>query len=197
MVLSDPSSVTTEAHVPEMNDTRREFINALYRRHSDELKRFVAKTFGAGPPDPDDIVQGIFSQLLLRADLDKISNLRAFLYRSAANLVLDHRRGAKVRLRLVESGEAEKLFPVVEELHPEHVLSARERLAIVERTIQALAPLEREIVILNRYHDMTYAEIARRTGMTETQVRRGILSSVMKCEAALKAAESIGSADHV
>ncbi|HVK82074.1 MAG TPA: RNA polymerase sigma factor [Verrucomicrobiae bacterium] len=180
-----------------MSDARRDLFNTLYRRHSGELKRFISKTFGAPPPEPDDIVQGIFSQLMMRDDLDTISNLRAFLFRSASNLVLDTRRSAKVRLRLVESGEAKNLFPVVEELHPEHVLGAKERLAIVERAIQALPPLEREVVILNRYHEMSYADIARRTRRTEAQIRRWVLSSLMKCEAALKAAEAIGSADHV
>ncbi|MEM8572896.1 MAG: sigma factor, partial [Pseudomonadota bacterium] len=74
-------------------------ISVLYQEYAAELAEGLRKRFGNGPPDPDDVAQEAFQKVLERGDLSTIKNLRAFLWRTARNLILsskrsDHRRSA-------------------------------------------------------------------------------------------------------
>jgi len=52
-------------------------------------------------------------------------------------------------------------------IHPEH-------LARLERAVKSLRRIDREIFLARRLDDMSYAEIAERTGLTVRQVERSV-----------------------
>ena len=52
-------------------------------------------------------------------------------------------------------------------IHPEH-------LARLERAVRSLPRIDREIFLARRLDDMSYAEIAERTGLTVKQVERSM-----------------------
>ena len=69
----------------------------------------------------------------------------------------------------------------------ERVLSAKQRLLIVERAIRAMEPKRRAVFVLNRVHELSYAEISRRVGVPETTVKRLVAAAIVACERSLRA----------
>ena len=172
---------------PILSDDDSARINLLYRRYRDSIRRYVTRTFGAGPPDPDDVVHAAFERFALLGDQAPTANPRAFLMRSAHNYVIDQQRRHAVRLRYSKSmqdgGEG------ADDLDAERVLLAKERLEILDRTIRAMDRRHQEVLILNRIHGLNCAEIARRKNYSATMVKRLLAQALLACERALREAD--------
>jgi RNA polymerase sigma-70 factor (ECF subfamily) len=166
-----------------------ESLADLYRRHWAELVRFVARSFGPGPPEPEDVAQAAFAQYGALEKTESVGNPRAFLYRSARNFAVDQKRRMNVRARFAASADAAHLYESADELDAERVLGAKERLRILDRAVRGLEPRARQALVLHRIHDLSYAEIARQTGMSQTQVKRLVALALLACERALREAD--------
>jgi RNA polymerase sigma factor (sigma-70 family) len=66
---------------------------------------------------------------------------------------------------------------------------ARERAAALSAVIEKLPRRQRQALLLNRLHDMSYSEIAERIGSSKSDVRRLIVRALATIEAALEASE--------
>lgn len=159
-------------------------IEALYRRHFASLQRYIARTFGLGPPDPEDAVHAAFERFAALEDRSKIENPHAFLLRSARNVVLDQRRRQTVRSRYRQS--LETISDESDDIDAERVLSAKERWETLERTIRQMDERHREMLIMNRIHGLSYAEIARRKSCSATLVKTVVGQALQICEGALR-----------
>jgi len=164
----------------------RNTLAELYRRYRDDLIRYVAFTFGQGPPEPEDVAQATFAQFAALEGEAEIGNARALLYKIARNHVLDQRRRLNVRARFAKSADVERIGAKADELTAERVICAKERLAIILRVIEALPTDQREIVILSRLHEFNNSEIARRRGVSEANVRRVLARAMAACQLALE-----------
>lgn len=180
-----------DAAQPSRDDGRA--LTELYRRHWRELCRYVASAFGAGPPDPEDVAQAAFAQYAA-LPAHSVGQPRAFLYRSARNFVIDHHRKNVVRVRFAKDALSNP-ETAVDDLHAERVLSSRQRLAIIETTIRNMEPRQRTVFIMNRIHELSFAEIARRTSIPESTVKRLVGVALIACERALRLAEGLAE-DH-
>ncbi|MEM7077581.1 MAG: sigma factor, partial [Pseudomonadota bacterium] len=83
-------------------------LTVAYKDYAKELADGIRSAFGSGPPDPEDVAQEAFHKLYERGDIDSIRNLRAFLWRTARNIVLVAKR--KVDVRNKYDFEVEHLF---------------------------------------------------------------------------------------
>lgn len=169
------------AHAPKLAE--------LYQKHWAELVRFVMRTFGPGPPEPEDAAQAAFEHFAALLHPEEVESPRAFLYRTARNYVLDQKRRLKVRARFAKSADVEEFTGSRDDLDAERVLSAKERLAILEATIRTMEPRMQEVFILHRIHEMSYAEISRRKRIAQTVCKRLVARALLKCERALQDAE--------
>jgi RNA polymerase sigma factor (sigma-70 family) len=158
----------------------------LYRRHLGELTRYIIHTFGAGPPDPEDVVQEAFAQFAALEDPQAVENPRAFLYRSAHNLVVDHHRRHIVRNRFAREQAPAPDAEISDDRDAERVSCARQRLSIVEQAIRSMEPRRRTVFVLHRIHELSYAEISRRLRMPETTVKRLVAAAIVDCERSLR-----------
>lgn len=74
------------------------YLRDLCGRYARELRAFVRRKVGDGPPEPDDIVQQCFENFAWLRRPGAFDNPRAFLYRTATNLIINHfRRAVRVR----------------------------------------------------------------------------------------------------
>lgn len=161
-------------------------LDSLYRRLRESLRRRIASRFGGGPPDPEDAVHAAFESFAKLEDRTQVHDPEAFLYRSATNFVLDHRRRMKVR-----SAHADIEFHLgdrADDLDAERVFSAKERLAIIDATIRAMDERRREVLIMNRIHGVSCADIARHLNRSPTLVKMLLAEAVTQCERALREA---------
>jgi RNA polymerase sigma factor (sigma-70 family) len=165
-------------------------LEALYEKHCAELIRYVRRTFGAGPPEPEDVVQAAFSHFAALAHPGLVENPRAFLYRAARNFVIDQRRRAKVRARALWSGDLDEVARKADELDAARVLEGKDRLRVLNAIIRAMPERLRDALILHRIEELSYVEVAKRLGVSETSAKRLVAQALLACDRALRAADS-------
>ena len=180
--------------VTSLSDTalpcdRRGLLGDIYQSYWPELCRYINKTFGAGPPDPEDVAQQAFTNFAALDDPHAIVNPRAFLYRSAHNIAIHQIQRQATRDRFLLDAQHAGREEKADDADAESVLIARQRLGIVERAIRLLPHKQRRLLLLHRIHKLSYAEISRRTGMSRTQVKRHIAKAIAGCRQALRDAE--------
>ena len=163
-------------------------IEGLYRDLWPELCRYVAAKFGAGPPEPEDVAQLAFTRFAALDDPASVKNPRAFLMRSARNIVVDHHRHLAVVRRHVEAVEADPDDHVLDDLSPERVFLARDEMRVVAGALDRLPPAHRDMVLLNRVENVSCAALGRRYGVSATEVKRRIANALADCDEALERA---------
>lgn len=164
-------------------------LDYLYHRYSGVVRRYIERQFGSGPPDPDDAVQIAFERYVRLGEPDAVRSPGAFLKRTAANFVLDHRRAEKVRADYAADRRAMEVPPRA--VDAEHLLETRERLAIIENAILAMDEQRRTILVMSRIHGLSAAEIARRIGCSATLVKIRLGEAVALCQQAIDMRESM------
>jgi len=163
---------------------RKRRMERLYRAHWSDLCNFIRWKFGGGPPDPEDIAQGAFLRLAALPEPEAIQNPFAFLERVASNLVLDDIRRSRARahsvqeLRVVGGGEGD------DRPGCERELIGREEMALVIERLKAMPATRRRILILNRVHGLSFAEIGRRMGISGPAVRKHLVRAMQDLQAA-------------
>lgn len=162
---------------------RGTLLETLYRNHNAELKRYVARTFGAGPPDPEDVVQAVFERYLWRVAGEPIANPVGFLVTMARNYVLDHRRRQSVRERY--TADFHVGLAQADLLGPDRIVASRQQLNLLQIAIAALDPRSREILLMSRLDGLSSAEIARRKNCSPTLIKNIIAKALTTCRNAL------------
>ena len=116
--------------------------------------------------EAEDAVQEVFLKLWdARAQLDAVQSPKAYSIRLLKNLCLNRIRKARQLRFQPELPEAETGRP------QDDTLDARQRLDKVLEGIKSLPERQREILILRSFEGCSYAEIARKTGMSPASAR--------------------------
>lgn len=149
-------------------------LAAAYPKIFRTLITMLRKSFGSGPPDPEDIAQQAYRKLLERERTDDIQNLDAFLWRTARNLVFKDQRAKAVRSRY--DYEVEQLyFPSRGcDLDPERVGIAKEQVNQVRQALLEMPERRRRAFVLHRIEGLSIAETARQLKISATATGKHI-----------------------
>jgi len=99
---------------------------------------------------------------LTAAPASPINDSRAYLFRAAGNLAINHNR----RERLLAFDDPACLETIADESPcAERQLLSRQELAIVARTLTEFPPLHREIFMLSRVDGLSFGQISTRLGV--------------------------------
>lgn len=170
------------------HDGRRKFLDRLFKSHWVELRNVIAARYGAGPPEPEDIVQAAFAQVAALERPEALDNPRAFLYRTAHNLYVDHRRRMATQRKFVVEAEHREDTDPGYELPTERVLIGQEDYRLIEAAILQMPVRRRQCFLLHRLHGLSYAEIGRRVGMSGVAVQKNVEKALEVCQLALEEA---------
>ena len=167
-------------------------LDDIYRAYFRPLSAAIAKAFGQGPPEPEEVVQTALLKFIGLKDRGKVKNARAFLYTTARNIVIDDKRRIRrndsyVAAQLAYDSEFE-----LEEITPERVLREKERFAVVAAAMKKLPRKQQVVLTMNRLQGKSYSEIIRETGWSLGDVSRNLNAGKQTLMDALEAAESIG-----
>lgn len=176
-----------------LNDTQTASdvsLDALYRRHWAELCGYVVKTFGYGPPEPEDLAQAAFTRFAALSDPSEVKNPRAYLYRTVHNEAIAYRRRETTKTKHAQTVEDVYVPNKTDDRNGERVLLAKERVRIVERVVEAMSETKRNVLLLNRFEGLSKAEIARRLGISPTHVKRLLQQAVAECREAVERADA-------
>jgi RNA polymerase sigma-70 factor (ECF subfamily) len=165
------------------------WLIALYQDHSASLCRFLRRKYGAGPPEPEDIVHEAFSRLATLSPflVAQIEFPKAFLYRTAENLLNTERR--KRAIRAAHAMDARFLEPVGSDCTPERILLAKADLDLVEALLRAMPEKRRLCFLMHRFEELSFVDIGRRMGMTPNGAKKHVLRAMADIAAALDQAE--------
>jgi RNA polymerase sigma-70 factor (ECF subfamily) len=166
------------------------WLIAIYREHSAALCRFLRRKYGPGPPEPEDVMHEAFSRLaaLPSEAVTNIEHPKAFLYRTAENLLNTERR--KRAVRSAHAAELNFLEQTRSECTPERVLLARDQLDIAEAILRKMPEKRRRCFLMHRFDDLSFAEIGRRLGMTPNGAKGHVERAMTEIVTALEAAEA-------
>jgi RNA polymerase sigma-70 factor, ECF subfamily len=136
----------------------------LFERHHQSVFRFLRRMQGSAQ-DAEDLTQEVFLRVLRALDGYEERQLeRAWLFRIARNVLLDHRR-------------ARGRVPASEPIADAHVVSLRPgpptRL-VLDEALGRLGEAEREAFLMREVGGLGYIEIGAATGATPDAVRSRI-----------------------
>lgn len=159
-----------------------EEFDALSRRLRPALMRYFQRRTQS-VSDAEELVQELFLRLLRRADLFALQNLDGYVFEAAANLARD-----RVRRQQARGGrhiDIDDIEPVTDQPSPEQVVDARKRLDLMLVALDGLPPRARTIVILRRFENLTYRQIAERLDISVSAVEKHMVRSMSALRAAL------------
>lgn len=150
-------------------------LDVLLGRYWSPLVRFVYRFVGSRDA-AEDVVQESFVCLWeRRKEWRPIGGVRSYLYRVARNLALNEGRARRIRHK--RRGDVSAVTNVAPATPIERFEDAEIRLA-VEQAVSDLPKRRREIFILARYHNLTYAEIAVALGISPQTVANQMSSAL-------------------
>ncbi|MCS3419846.1 sigma-70 family RNA polymerase sigma factor [Pseudomonas yamanorum] len=132
----------------------------------------------------EDVVHDAYVRVLGRASEVPIEQPRAFLYRTALNLVIDgHRRNALRQDEPLEVLDSEERFALSS---PHHCLDHDQRLEMLERALAELPALCRDSFLLRKIDGLSHLQIAGRLGISRALVEKHIVNAMKHCRARMR-----------
>jgi RNA polymerase sigma-70 factor (ECF subfamily) len=147
----------------------------LFERHYRLAYSVIYRHIGV-QAEAEDLVQEAFLRVYRNAgNWEPTAKFSTWLYTVVSNLCLNYKRDkARDKLRLV-SGDEEGGNPLermaTEEAQEGEAMDAEDRARVVREAIQELPEQQRMALILSRYEDKSYEEVAEILGTTVAAVK--------------------------
>lgn len=160
---------------------RAALVERLFREHNEALVRFLFARLRSQQAARE-VAQEAYVRLLSLDEPSAVSYLRAFLFKTAANLAVD-----RLRSETTQSYAAELPFFVErqEERTPERQVAGAQTLQRLQRLIEALPQKCRKALVLNRFDGKDFATIAQEMHLSERMVRTYVVRGLLHCRARL------------
>jgi RNA polymerase sigma-70 factor (ECF subfamily) len=164
VAVSDPLATTERPSLSKTSDRGPdgdEDLAQAFSDHQSYLRRYLARR-APTPQDAEDLSQEVYVRALGFARREKkVDNWRGILTRIAADLLVDGFRRRQARAEDRHTSIDLVADPCDDGVNsPERILQGREKIAHVERTLEALDPDCRRAFLLVRFHGHSYAEVA-------------------------------------
>jgi RNA polymerase sigma-70 factor (ECF subfamily) len=185
MEKADENPEDRDLHLAAQGD--KQAFGRLYSRYLNEIYRFVYFKVGH-EPIAEDITEETFIRTWthlsgIYTNNGRIANLRAWLYRTANNLVIDYYRQKKP----VESHDRQVSddLPQIEAIAVEH-----EQLKILTNAIKELEPDDQQIIILRLVNELSHKEAAHIMKISEGSSRILLYRALKKLKRILNQKEA-------
>ncbi|HQR45121.1 MAG TPA: RNA polymerase sigma factor, partial [Thermoanaerobaculia bacterium] len=140
----------------------------LFRRYSGPILRYADRLLGSRA-EAEEVSQEVFLKLIARVDqYDGRAPVASWLFAIAANACRDRARRAGRRTSVPLEAVAEAAAP---DPPADRALLEGERRRLVRSALLRLSEDQREALVLARYHELPYAEIARALDISEGGVK--------------------------
>lgn len=161
-------------------------LDTLYRSCAARLARQFTRRVGRD--DADDVVQDTFAKLASASSpaSEPIGCPEAFVTTAATNVLRDRARAA-ARRALQDHQLACR--PETRAPDPQRLAESREALRAVDGALATMNQRRRQIFMLHRFEQMTYAEVGEAVGMSEKGVKKQIAKALVELRRAVGAAE--------
>jgi RNA polymerase sigma-70 factor (ECF subfamily) len=159
-----------------------EAVERLFREHNESLIRFLTARLRSRQTALE-VAQEAYVRLLSLDQPGAISFLRAFLFRTAANLAVDRLRRDRAQQRMTQQPAFHEF---ADARTPERKVASAQELAHLEHLIGQLPRKCREAFYLSRVEGLSSPEIAARMGLSERMVRVYVMRALLYCQTHLE-----------
>jgi len=174
-----PNANQAAEPIPDNEESRASVVERLFREHNEALIRFLRGRVGSHN-EALEVAQEAYVRLLSLDQPGAVSYLRAFLFKTAANIAIDRRR----RNQNYDKVAGRELFTeLTENRTPERQLSGEQTLRHLGALIESMPPKCRESFVMNQIQGLDAATIARRLGITDSMVRKYVVRALLHCRA--------------
>lgn len=173
----DPSSLPEEADAAG-TPGHSHALSSLFEEHNRTLQSFLRARLG-NEQEAREVAQEAYVRLLQLHQPGTVSFLRAYLFKTAANLAVDRIRQRANRERLDRSGPQSEL---IDRASPDRRLMAAEELDLLDQALRELPSQYRRAFLLHRFEDWPTARIAKELGVQERMVRNYVSRAAIYCK---------------
>lgn len=150
-------------------------LSEFFIEHQNDLLQFLISKVNC-PTIAADLTQETYLRIAGRSQLLHIENLRAYLFSVANHLAIDYLRGRSRQLQRDGGAPSENLINPAPE--PERILADQQQIEFLQQAIYSLPPKCREVFLLCRVDEKSYAEVAEELGIStrtvESHLRRAM-----------------------
>jgi len=136
----------------------------------------------------EDVAHDAYLRVLERTETQHIEHPRAFLYRTALNLVIDrHRR------HLLRQSEPLDVLDLDERWHspaPALNMQLDQRLALMQKALDELSKPCRDSFLLRKLDGLSHQQIADHLGISRSLVEKHIVNAMKHCRLRMRQWES-------
>ncbi len=181
------SDVDASTDASDSPATQSVHLHDLFEQHNRALVYFLRAKLGS-ESEARDVAQEAYVRLLQLDRPDTVGFLRAYLYRVATNIAVDHLRRRSVRDR--NATQAGMLFEqLLTRPGPESRALDAQQLDVVKASLGELPEKCRKAFVLHFFAERSVREIARDMHVTERMVRYHIANGLAHCRSALDAVD--------
>lgn len=162
--------------MPEMSQN---LVLEFYRQQHQALISFLQSRLGSAQ-EAHDVAQATYERLLSNSKTKTINNPRAFVFRVANNLAIDHLRQRRMRGD-DEVGEFDAGEIISPGLSPDEQVDNELMVALAKLFIAELPPKCRSAFLHYKFEERKYTDIAAVLGVSESMVRKYVLRAVAYC----------------
>jgi RNA polymerase sigma factor (sigma-70 family) len=157
--------------------------STVLERYHLELLNFLTRQVNDRDHAADLAQESYVRVLTVQHSGQAILDVRALLYRTARNLVIDQHRRARVRRHddLNALPEAEHP-PAPLHQQPEEALASQQVIRALVATIEALPPRCREAFVLHVFDECSHAHIAQHMGISVSMVEKHVVRGMVACK---------------
>lgn len=149
---------TDEALMAQVRSGDVRKLALLFERHHRRLYRFF-RHLNPDAQAAEDLVQDVFFRILRhRETYDESRPFAAWMYQIARNARAERGRGAHRELHLVDAPEFDE--PAGPEPNPEQCLGRSQQIGLLHRALRALPEDKRELLVMTRFQELKYSQIA-------------------------------------
>ena len=151
-----------------------EMLGLLFNRYQDPLFNFYRRLTGDRAIS-EDLVQEVFYRILkYRRTYRPGTSFRAWMYQIARNARVDQMRKQRPETEL----EEDKLpMPVAAKAEP---IEQEQEAALLHRAMLQLPVAQREVLVLSRFQELKYTEIAKLLGCEEGTVKSRVCRALQE-----------------
>lgn len=158
-------------------------ISGAYQSTYSQLVRFFRNRLD-NSNDADDLSQDVFTLWLNRKEQTPVKESRAYLFKIANHVLIDHWRRNQRQTKSETS-----IDEVTHETHfeqsqadPSEILEHQQRIQWLSEALETLPPRRREAFLLYRFDGLSQSEIAERMEISISMVEKHIAAALVHCK---------------
>jgi RNA polymerase sigma-70 factor (ECF subfamily) len=163
-----------------MTVRKKALIERLFAQHGTALQAFLRRRIRVIPDAPD-LAQEVYLRMLRVSDSNTIRNPELYLYAVANNLVKENAVLERQRAAWDDIDDSAVQEQLAELPQFDGEIDTDLRAQRLREVLSQLSPKCRAAVLLQYGHDLSYAEIAERLGISTHMVKKYLAQALLHC----------------